>query len=92
MIISNLTERQQRLIATCKRAGYGWKKFAISVEASGSCTHKQEDMLGSMVQRINVAEKIKAGYYKTYRRSSGRYHYPDGDISDEEASRSHDYF
>lgn len=47
-----LTERQQRLIDTCKTTGYGWSLFAKSVEASGRCSAKQETTLINMVQSI----------------------------------------
>ena len=46
------TERQRRLLDFCKNAGYGWAKFALSVEKQGRCTRKQEDTLCSMHNRI----------------------------------------
>ena len=52
----SFTERQQRLIDRCKKTGYGWRKFAESVERSGKCSPKQEDALIGMVQRIDTAE------------------------------------
>lgn len=48
-----ITERQQKLIDKCKAAGYGWEKFASSVEKSGHCTQRQEDTLCTMSQRID---------------------------------------
>ena len=43
-------------------AGYGWRKFAESVERSGTCSPKQEDVLIGMVQRIDTAER----HFKSY--------------------------
>ena len=60
------TERQQRLIDHCKSAGFGWRKFAESVERSGKCSLKQEDTLITMKQRIDQAEAVKAGKFKSY--------------------------
>ena len=62
----NFTERQQRLIDQCKKAGFGWSKFAESVERSGKCSAKQEDTLCTMKQRIDLAEAVKAGKFKSY--------------------------
>lgn len=81
-----LTERQIRLISKCKSAGYGWRKFAESVEKQGFCTHKQEEKLVEMWQKITHAECVKAGNIKP---DVGCW---DTDISDSEAYRSHDYF
>ena len=39
------TEQQQSLINQMKAAGYGYAKFASSVEAQGFCTEKQEEAL-----------------------------------------------
>ena len=82
-----LTERQLRLIAKCKATGYGWRKYAESVEMQGFCTQKQEEKLIEMWQKISHAECVKAGNIKTY---SG-YCY-DSDISDSEAYLSGDRF
>lgn len=60
----SFTERQQRLIERCKKTGYGWRKFAESVERSGSCSSKQEDALITMVQRIDTAECQFKSYSK----------------------------
>ena len=53
------TEKQLSLIERCKKTGYGWRKFALSVEASGRCSPAQEETLISMVQRISGAEAQK---------------------------------
>ena len=60
----SFTERQQRLIERCKKTGYGWKKFAESVERGGSCSPMQEDTLIKMVQRIDTAERQFKSYSK----------------------------
>ncbi len=85
-----LTERQQKLIDKCKKAGYGWKKYAESVEAQGSCTPKQEDKLVEMYQKIQHAECRKNGNFK----HSGQNYEGcwDSDVSDSEAYQSGDYF
>lgn len=82
-----LTERQIRLIEKCKKTGYGWGKFAESVEAQGWCSHAQEEKLVEMWQKINHAECVKAGNIKP----DYNYCY-DSDISDSEAYRSGDKF
>lgn len=62
----SITERQRGLIERCKKAGFGWRKFAESVERSGQCSPKQEDTLCTMTQRIDQAEAVKAGKFKSY--------------------------
>ena len=62
----SFTEKQQRLIDRCKKTGFGWLKFAESVERSGKCSPKQEDALCRMVQRIDQAEAVKAGKFRSY--------------------------
>jgi hypothetical protein len=81
-----LTERQQRMIAKCKSTGYGWAKYAKSVEDQGWCSKAQEEKLVEMWQKIQHAECVKAGNIKP---DFGCY---DSDISDNEAYRSYDYF
>ena len=74
------TERQQSLIDKCKSTGYGWRKFAMSVEA-------QEEALVKMWQKIQHAHCRKAGNFGT-----SIYADWDTDISDSEAYLSGDYF
>ena len=63
--IMGFTERQSELIAFCKTHGYGWRKFAESVEKSGRCTQRQEDVLCTMKQKIQAAKNNKTrGYGK----------------------------
>jgi len=81
------TERQQKLIDKCKSTGWGWKKFALSVEAQGFCTPAQEDCLVDMWDKIQRAERRKAGKFK-----SNRNYCWDSDPSDWEAYQSRDYF
>ena len=50
----SFTEQQRSLIARCKGAGFGWAKFAESVERSGGCSPKQQDALIRMVQRLDT--------------------------------------
>ena len=40
------------LIALLKRVGYGWAKYAESVERSGQCSPRQLETLRSMDERI----------------------------------------
>lgn len=82
------TERQHRLIDKCKASGYGWKKFAMSVEAQGVCSPAQEETLVKMWQKIQHTECRKAGNMKNGR-DTGDW---DSDISDSEAYLSGDYF
>ena len=58
-----LTERQLKLITTCKEAGWGWRKFAKSVEVSGNCTPMQEDTLCLMTQRISCYKARRNGHF-----------------------------
>lgn len=83
---NNFTERQERLLDTCKNAGFGWREFALSVRAQGFCSHKQEETLVNMHQKIEHARCVKAGHFKN---NSGCW---DSDISDMEAYRSGDFF
>lgn len=77
------TDKQQKLIDECKNTGYGWAKFACSVEASGKCSVKQEEVLLSMVRRIKDAKQR----FKDY--TTREY---DSDISDYEAMSMNDFF
>jgi hypothetical protein len=65
-IIIGFTERQRGLIDCCKKAGFGWRKFAESVERSGACSAKQEDTLCRMKQRIDTA----ACQFKSYSKNN----------------------
>jgi hypothetical protein len=47
-------ERQRDYIDRCKLAGFGWRKFALSVEKQGWCSKKQEDTLLKMARRIEM--------------------------------------
>lgn len=69
----SFTERQRELIDYCKKAGFGWKKFAESVELSGKCSPKQEDTLCSMKRRIDHAKAVKSGKFKSYSNSKSYY-------------------
>lgn len=60
------TEQQRSLIDRCKMAGFGWRKFAESVERSKSCSLAQENTLIKMVQRIDTAER----QFKTYSKNN----------------------
>lgn len=77
-----ISYEEQKLIDYCKNAGYGWEKFASSVEASGRVTKAQLKTLYSMKGRISLA-RLRAYSY------SGDV---DPDISDCEAMRSGDFF
>ena len=82
-----ISKFQQGLIDTCKENGYGWAKFAESVESQGYCSPRQETTLISMCSRISTAQINKS------QRKSKRYDHPGYDnISDNEAMRSGDYF
>jgi len=56
----NFTEQQLCMIKICKKAGYGWEKFATNVEKQGYCSPKQDDVLCSMSQRIDNALLLKS--------------------------------
>lgn len=84
--MEGFTERQLRLIEKCRSTGFGWRKYAMSVEQQGYCSPKQEDVLVSMWQKIQHHECVKAGNIKP---DVGCW---DSDISDSEAYRSGDYF
>lgn len=83
MIEDTLTKKQKALIAFCKAHGYGWSKFASSVESQGRCSPKQEATLIRMKQRLEAHEIMARRLYlpKDY-----------DSISDEEAAMSGDYF
>lgn len=85
-VMKTLTERQLHLIAKCKETGYGWKKYALSVESQGWDSPSQEEVLVRMWQKINHYECVKAGNIKP---DVGCW---DSDISDAEAYRSGDHF
>lgn len=82
-----LSKFQQKLVDTCKDAGYGWAEFAKSVEAQEWCSPKQESTLIGMCARISTANINKA-----QRRNNGHSHPGYDNISDNEAMRSGDYF
>lgn len=48
------TEKQRRLIEYLKAGGYGWRKFATSVEAQGWCSQKQEDTMCNMHNQLSL--------------------------------------
>jgi len=50
----SITDEQRVLIDRCKRAGFGWRKFAESVESGGGCSPKQHAALIGMVQRLDT--------------------------------------
>lgn len=80
--MSGFTERQQRLINTCLKTGYGWAKYARSVQNQGWCTPKQEETLVSMHQRITRGPVRSRRHDAAY----------DCDISDNEAMSLGEYF
>ena len=78
------TDRQISLIKELKIEGFGWRKFAESVESSGRCSQKQEDTMCRMTQQIFYNKRMKSNRFSSYRGCS--------DISDNEAMRSGDFF
>ena len=48
----DFTEQDLRLIEICKEAGYGWAKYARSVEKQGRINTRQNETLCRMVNRI----------------------------------------
>lgn len=50
----SFTKQQRSLIDRCKKAGFGWRKFAESVERSGKCSDKQHAVLIRMVLRLDT--------------------------------------
>lgn len=47
--VIGFTKPQKKLIKACKKLGWGYKKFAKSVEAGGFCTDKQEATMRNML-------------------------------------------
>lgn len=50
-------EDVQKDIDYLKSCGYGWAKYAESVEKQGNPSKKQLDMLKSMVRRVSTFQK-----------------------------------
>lgn len=68
--MNTFTEQQEELIQYLKGVGYGWGKFAQSVERQGWCSPKQEQVMKRMKQKV-----------KDHRPSRGMYAHV-GDIAD----------
>ena len=49
-----ITGPQQQLINHLKKVGYGWGKFAASVEAQGACSEAQEATMRRMKKKIKA--------------------------------------
>lgn len=49
-----ISDEAMRLIRWLKAVGYGWAKFAASVERSGRCSAKQFETMVSMRDRIEA--------------------------------------
>ena len=47
-----LSDQQKRVIAECKKLGYGYARFAASVERSGRCTDKQFETMTAMQSAV----------------------------------------
>lgn len=58
------TDHQKELIAFCKRTGYGWAKFATSVEKQGKCSHKQQETLEKMCSTIRNHKRRDYEYWE----------------------------
>lgn len=52
-----ISEEAQNDINYLKSRGYGWAKYAESVEKQGNLSEKQLDMLKSMVRRVSTFQK-----------------------------------
>ena len=93
------TPEQRELIDKLKKFGYGWKKFAISVEKSGVCSIKQEQTMQDMLAKVSQ-QSILVRYRKNNKRTCRKNNKPtsnndwgdDHGNSDHEAMRSGDYF
>ena len=85
------TPEQRELIDKLKKFGYGWKKFAISVEKSGVCSIKQEQTMQGMLAKVSQ-QSILVTYRKNNKRTSNNDWGDDYGNSDHEAMRSGDYF
>ena len=93
------TPEQRELIDKLKKFGYGWKKFAISVEKSGVCSIKQEQTMRGMLAKVSQQSILvtyrknnKRTYRKNNKRTSNNDWGDDRGNSDHEAMRSGDYF
>lgn len=87
-----ITKKQKQLIKKLKSFGYGWRKFAESVEQSGSCSEKQEGTMRNMLSRVTNQRALVE-----YRRNNkdvrkGLDYGDDYGCSDHEAMRSGDFF
>lgn len=87
-----LTERQQHLIDSLKPFGWGYAKFAESVENQGWCSQKQEDTMCHLYNKaVHLKRLARERYAKGAMKSYSWYDY-DSDISDGEAMLSHEFF
>lgn len=57
---SGISPEAARLIAYLKSVGFGWAKFAESVERSGRCSPRQLETLRSMEQRVRTHTPARA--------------------------------
>lgn len=55
MCSDSLTKEQAALIADCKSMGFGYRKFAESVETQGWCSKSQEAVLRRFKNKRDVA-------------------------------------
>ena len=60
-----ITEEVAELIDKLKSVGYGWAKFAESVESSGNCSERQIETMLSMVRRIESHGRRPAAYRRS---------------------------
>jgi hypothetical protein len=74
-----LTVRQKELIEALSKEGYGWAKFACSVERQGWCSFKQEATMEKMLKRVVLNKKMIGADF-------------DNDLSDYEAYSVGEYF
>lgn len=87
------TSEQVQLIEYLKSQGYGWAKFAKSIESQGKCSDRQYQTMLSMKSKIKHTQKKiqewnrKPKRYDTYGHGLGGL-----GCSDSEAMSSGEYF
>ena len=67
MIPNGIGDKDRRIINILKRIGYGYAKFASSVESSGRVTPKQRECMEGMIAKI--MPKPREFYAKRPKRS-----------------------
>lgn len=87
MIPNGISDKDRRIINILKRVGYGYAKFASSVESSGRVTPKQRECMERMISKIMpkprefYSKRPKRGAECTENASYNRTERCEGDIN-----------